>query len=75
MEFTSKEFTNRKTNKSSQAGFTSKDFTSIGSQAAANSLDSGIESVTRVDILNCINFVWGPRAGIIIRFSVILPKI
>ena len=32
---------------------------------AANSLDSGIESVSRIHIMNWINFVWGPRAGII----------
>ena len=33
--------------------------------SAANSLDSGSESDSRIDIMNWINFVWGPRAGII----------
>ena len=32
---------------------------------AAGSLDSGFESASRIDIMKWINFVWGPRAGII----------
>ena len=35
--------------------------------SAANSLDSGSESASRIDIMNWINFVWGPRAGIILQ--------
>ena len=45
----------------------------LACRPAANSLDSGIDSVSRIDIMNWINFVWGPRAGIMSYGSCYVP--